>query len=228
MLLAIISMAVALLPSCSPSAQPAANEQQPIFEVKGSIDGDVASLPNDTRVAVMWGNPAGIPEDYTYVAGLGTIDRSARTFSVKFATLPPDSAWIMLPIFDTTRPAGPTGRPPLLRRDSTWKIGVGFILMVNDAGLQEGLLQRGYPLSSRFVGGVNNTALVYRTGNVPTSTNPRDGFVSWIGAFPNGLSIGKGMKASAPGFDVFTPAPNEPLTMSIIPLAGFQVPNWTR
>jgi hypothetical protein len=218
----------AILSSCAPPAQPAPNEPQAIFEVKGSIAGDVASLPPDTRVAVLWANPAGIPDDYTYVAGLGTIDRTAKTFAVRFTTLPPDSAWIMLPVFDTTRSSGPTGRPALLRRDSTWKVGIGFIVMVNDAGLQEGILRQSYPLQSRFVGGVNNMAVVYRTGNVPTSSNPRDGFLSWIGAFPNSLSLGKGTKGSAPGFDAFAPAPNEPLTMSITPINGFQVPNWTR
>jgi len=200
-----------------------------VFSLSGTFVGDVVSLPPDTRVALLWANPAGIPRDYSFIAGLGTIDRVAKTYSLNLSAVPHDSAWITLPVLDTTRPVGPGTLPVLLRRDSTFKLGVGFILLLNDATLKEGVLPPTYPLQERFVGAVNNMAVIYRFGTVPAlPASPRGGFTTWAGKFPLGFSLGKGARATMPGFDSFEPSSESSPPMTITSIRGFQVPNWTR
>lgn len=191
------------LVSCS-SSTPVQQTPPASFTLKGTIEplisGETVLIPSSARVVCVWSISSSSP-DYNYISGVGTVQPDNRTFEITLHQAPPDSA---------------------LNSSESFQLGVAAIILLKDSTIQEGFLPKTYPMEKNFIGGINNTGLIYRRGAIPSVIQQKN---PWVHLFPEGFTVGKGVKFSP--FDKFEPIQQQSFILHIEQMRYFVFPNWS-
>ncbi len=189
---AALGAALVTASACDDSTAPATP-----FTVSGTLAGaQLAALPVGARVVVLWVVTSG-SEDYAYVYGGGTIDRAARTFTVRLPNRPPRDAL------------------------NSYDVGVGIVLAVHgDAALPTGRVTDFAVLDAASIGAAGQYAVIYK--GAAATTLP----LEWIAPFPRGYAVGRGIDLFG-SFDGFEPVSASSVQLIIDAIGLIEFVNWT-
>jgi hypothetical protein len=195
--------AIVLLPGCKDDNTVDPPQETGVYTIKGKLKfNKPATVPANARVLVGWEVSSGSP-DYVYMFGEGKVNMADSTYSIVFKKDPPIEA--------------------LNRRDSTYGLGVGIILLTTDQTVTEGVLPKNkLDDSSDAIGVVSDYAVVYIKGSSDSVAQLRE----WTRAFHAGFNAGQVVRSTT-DFDSFIPIQPNLLDLIIDYFANYKGINWT-
>ena len=173
-------------------------QEEPLLVVSGRIENPKGiSYGRDARVVGFWSGDRG-EGDFTYVFGFGEIDPEAGTFRLEFHAPPPDSA------------------------SYGGIFGVGALVVVADASLEEGLVPEAFLDNKAILGASPRHYVVFHSGDPEVLRN-----VPWVEPFPSGLSVGRGIQIPDSFFEGFEPVDPGSVLIILDDLNNLDFVNWS-
>ena len=182
-----------LLNGCESTTKPEDNNDS--ITVSGSIENiKNITLTDNMKVYVFWGVYSGQP-DYSYVWGRGSIDKNNSTFKIDLTDKPPSKAL------------------------NNNVLGVGMIILVDDSGLQNGILPVDYP-KEKLIGIAGWYGIIYK------ADESLDLKIKWVKKFVKGYKVGIGVEGERI-FDSFVPTNENSIKLIIDDLGKIKIVNWS-
>jgi len=155
-----------------------------------------AAIPASARALVLWFGDDG-SGDYAYVFGEGSIDGATNRFTITLDQNPP-------------RAAVPSAR-----------LGVAFVILTTDQGLQPGRIPEGSGYLSSVIGVTAQHAVIY------LEDDPGSFGSAWPARFRPGYNVGIGVKVPGATFDDFAPAGLNSMELIVDDLENIETVNWS-